>query len=609
MSTHVGSALLGVVALAIATPVGAETLPVADVHPGMRGVGRTVFEGSDVEEFDVEVIGVLENGPRQQLILARLEGGPLAETGVIAGMSGSPVFLEGKLVGAVSYGFPFSKETIAGITPIDEMIAATETDAPRPAAARATTDVADRGLPATSASGLVERLLADPDILGWPLDPSPLAVDSSQSGTPALRPLTLPVVFTGFEPGAFGRARELFGRLGFTPIRGAAAGAALGLGPLPDLEPGAAVGVSLIQGDLDVSVTGTVTHIDGDRVYAFGHPFYNLGPTQFPMKKAYVYSVFPSLYQSWKISTALDPVGTIEQDRVSAIAGTIGATPRMIPVELRLRTSRGQERRFSYQMVDDELFTPVLAYVSVLSVLQANERALGTSTMTVDADLELSDQTHIRVGDVFARDQPSLRSAILVAAPLSYLMSNDFESVRVERLRVDVTSLETVETGTLSRAWLEREGRVRPGSQVTLKVQLRSYRGETETREIPIPIPTDAVPGQYSLLVGDADALDRLEQSQMRSAFVPRDLDQLVRAINSLRRSDQVYARLFRSDRGAIVDGEYLPSLPPSVMQVLGSGRSTDSIVPIATTAVWDQALRTKYAVSGSRLLSLTVER
>jgi len=247
--------------------------------------------------------------------------------------------------------------------------------------------------------------------------------------------------------------------------------------------------------------------------------------------------------------------------------------------------------------------------VSVLSVLQANERALGTSTMTVDADMELSDHTHVRVGDVFAKDQPSLRSAILVAAPLSYLMGNDFESVRVERLRVDVTSLETVETGALSRAWLEREDRVRPGSQVTLKVQLRTYRGEIETREIPIPIPTDAVPGQYSLLVGDAEALDRHELSQMRAAFVPRDLDQLVRAINALRRSDQLYARLFRSDRGAIVDGEYLPSLPPSVMQVLGSGRSTDPIVPIGTTAVWEQTLRTKYAVSGSRLLSLTVER
>jgi len=357
-------------------------------------------------------------------------------------------------------------------------------------------------------------------------------------------------------------------------------------------------------------VTGTVTHIDGDRVYAFGHPFYNLGPTQFPMKKAYVYSVFPSLYQSWKIASAVDPVGTVEQDRTTAIAGTLGESPRMIPVEIQLTTSRGQQREFHLRIVDDELFSPVLAYTSVLSVLQANERAFGTSTMKVEARVDLAGRGRVRVGDVFAEQQPALRSAVLVAAPLTYLMANDFEPVRVERLRVEVTSLETTETATLSRAWIERDGPIRPGSSPTLKVQLRTRRGDTLTRSMPIAIPRDAPAGSYTLLVGDADAMNQREQFELQAGFVPRDLDQLVRAINSLRRSDYVYARLFRPDRGAVVGGEYLPSLPPSVLAVLGSGSSSGSeIVPIQTASVWDASIATGQSVSGARQLTLTVER
>ena len=206
----------------------------------------------------------------------------------------------------------------------------------------------------------------------------------SSSGQ-SLAPLSLPLVFSGFDAADLRvgarhllrhglHARDGHGRQGRAPAGG-----------LPDLQPGGAVGISLIEGDMDLSATGTVTHIDDDRVYAFGHPFYNLGPTQFPMKKAYVYSVFPSLYQSWKISAAGDAVGTIEQDRITAIAGRIGKPPRMIPVEVKLTTSRGQERAFAFRMVEDELFSPVLAYVALASVLQSNERAFGTSTIRVDA--------------------------------------------------------------------------------------------------------------------------------------------------------------------------------------------------------------------------------
>jgi hypothetical protein len=378
---------------------------------------------------------------------------------------------------------------------------------------------------------------------------------------------------------------------------------------LPDLKPGGPIALSLVEGDMDLSATGTITHIDGDRVYAFGHPFYNLGPTQFPMRKAYVYSVFPSLYQSWKISAAGEAVGTVEQDRNTAIAGRIGATPRMIPVEVNLHTSRGDTRTFNFRMVDDELFTPVLAFVSLASVLQGQERAFGTATIAVDARLQLAGRPEVRVTDMFADEQPGMQAAALVAAPLAYLMANDFEPVKIEKLSIDVASQETTQTAAIERVWVERDGPLRAGTTVPVKVLLRSYRGETSTQTIPLEIPQSAAPGNYVLLVADGPALTAVEQREMRQGFVPRDLDQLIRAINALRHNHHLYARLLRSEDGAIVRGEYLQSLPPSALAVLGGADQGPGVVPLRTAAVWDFEQPTGYAVRGTRVLNLQIER
>jgi SpoIVB peptidase S55 len=588
-----------------------EIFPLDQVRPGMTGVGRTVFEGSKVEEFAVHILGVLENaiGPKQSVVIARLEGGPLERTGVIAGMSGSPVLIDGKLLGAVAYGFPFSKETIAGITPIGEMIDATSTPAPRPVSARFNAGFGPRGVSVPLDRQSFVAALQRPLKTLSPDHGSFTAGGPGSFSGLAMSPLSLPLVFSGFEHSTFEWARGVFGSLGFTPVLGGGE-AGVPPGPLPDLQPGGAVGVTLIEGDMDLSVTGTITHIDGDRVYAFGHPFYNLGPTQFPMKKAYVYSVFPSLYQSWKISTAArDAVGTIEQDRVTAIAGRLGKPPRMIPVQVKLETSRGQERKFSFRMVEDELFSPVLAYVSLASVLQATERTFGTSTIRVDAKLTLAGGREVRVEDLFTLEQPSLQAAALVAAPLAYVMSNDFERVAVDKLEVSASSYETIQTASLQRAWVERSGPIRPGSLVTLKLLLRTYRGETLSETIPVVIPAAAPAGTYTLLIADAAGLDEMEQREMRQPFVPRDLDQLIRAINGLRHNNHVYARLLRNDDGAIVSGEFLQSLPPSVLSVLGATGQAGNVIPIRTASVWDFDLPTDYAVSGSRLLTLNVER
>jgi SpoIVB peptidase S55 len=586
----------------------AEFLPLDQIRPGMEGTGRTVFEGTRVQEFGVRILGVLENavGPKQSVILARLEGEPLETTGVIAGMSGSPVFVDGKLVGAVAYAFPFGKEPIAGITPIGEMIEATRVRTPRAASARFHAAAGPHGLAAPLTRAAVAAAIRRPvaaivpgEFHGGPL-PSALAGS-------ALTPLALPLTFSGFDPETFRWASGLFSAMGFVPVLGGTA-AANGLGPLPDLAPGAAVGVSLIEGDLDVSVTGTITAIDDDRVYAFGHPFFNLGPTQFPMKKACVYSIFPSLQVSWKIAAALDEVGTVDQDRTTAIAGRLGPGPRMIPVSVSLRSDRGGERRFHFRIVEDELFTPVLAYVSLLSVLQGYERAHGSATLALDARLEIDGDREVRVQDVFAADQPAQQAAALVAGPLALLVGNDFEKVKVKELDVTVAATEEDRSATIVRAWVDPPGRLKAGARAAVKVQLRTHRGDLVTESLPLRVPPSASPGDYTLLVADADTVNALEQREMRQPFAPRDMGQLLRALNSLRDGNRLYARLTRPGEGAIVAGEYLPSLPESVLSVLRGSDQGASVVPIGTTAVWTADLATDHAISGARRLTLTVE-
>src|SRR5215211_3627675 len=385
------ASLVGV-AVVTSTLLSGETtqMPVSEIRPGMVGVGHTVFDGTHVEEFKAHILGVLENiiGPHRNLILARLEGGPLAHTGVIAGMSGSPVYVDGKLIGAVSYALgSFSKEPIAGITPIAEMTDATALGAPRPAGARVHVE-----FPLTRDS----LTTAFRKALNWnrPFADRPAdtqfrgasALDSvtgDQLGT-LLRPIATPLVMSGFEPDMAELFGSAFREHGFIPSGGSAAGRRNGEKPFDGpLKPGDAVGVMLVGGDMQLGATGTVTHIDGDRVYAFGHPMYNLGPTEFPMTRAYVYTVLPSLFSSMKLSTTGETIGTVVQDRATAIAGRLGAGPKLIPITVSLESSRAAKQTFHFGVVNDPLFGPLMTYATVLNTLGSYERQFGAASFSV----------------------------------------------------------------------------------------------------------------------------------------------------------------------------------------------------------------------------------
>ena len=569
-------------------------MPVAEIRPGMVGIGRTVFAGTRVEEFKVQILGVIENviGTRRNLILARLEGGPLANTGVIAGMSGSPVYVDGRLIGAVSYSLgSFSKEPIAGVTPIDEMTDATGLSEIRPRAARVQLD-----FPFTreSLATAFRRALNWNRPFAERADEARLVGVSSiagladhQLGT-LLRPIATPLVLSGFEADLADLLGSAFRDQGFVPTGGSARGAAAGEMPFEGpLKPGDAIGVSFLNGDLELGATGTVTHVDGERVYAFGHPMYNLGPTQFPMTRAYVYTVLPSLSSSLKLSTTGDVIGTF---------GTCVSC---------LESTRGTKRTFHFGVVNDQLFTPLMTYAAILDTLGSYERQNGVATYSVRGRAAVKGHDDITFDNLFAGNTASAGAAGYMVTPITYLMTNDYEKVELEGLDFTIGSSEDPKTATLQRVWLD-EQRPRAGRTVSLKVALRTFRGEEVVRTLPIDIPANAS-GTLSILVSDGPRLEQSEQREVRLPQQLRNVSQMIRALNKARRNNTLYVKLLGSEAGAVVNGEALSSLPPSVLSVLEADRNGGSFSLLHTATLGEWELPTEHAVSGSRTLSVSV--
>ena len=601
-------------AVAAGLPAQSRTFPVDEVKPGMVGIGRTVFEGDRLEEFKVHVIGVLRNsiGPRRDLILARLEGGPLANTGVIAGMSGSPVYIDGRLVGAVSYSLgQFSKEAIAGITPIAEMTADATLPGPRRQVARV-----DLQMPLTQDSLRASLRQAFAWIRPFADSPSDVQVFGDQSvnagiGT-LLRPIATPLSFGGFDPGVIDPVVSAFRDQGFVTIMAGSEQLALAQSQSngsrgPALRPGDPIGVGLMNGDFEVGATGTVTEVDGTRVYAFGHPFYQLGPTQFPMTRAHVFTVLPSLAASQKIASTGEVVGIVSQDRATTIAGTLGPGPSMIPVTLTLSSERGTRKSFHIGIVRDQLFTPLLAYVAILNTLTSYERQNGVATYALKGAATLKKYGKVDFEDLFTGDQPSVGAAASVVAPINLLMRNAFEDVDIESLNLEIDASEQPRSATLERVWVDGP-RVKAGGPATLKVLLRTYRGDEITKDVTIQIPPNAR-GSVQVMVADGVRLSQFESRELQvQPMQATGLPQMIRVLNSARKNNRLYVRLVTRDDGAVVKGEPLAALPGSVLAVMEADRNGGSFRPLQSALVGEWEITPGVAVTGSRTLTLPLE-
>jgi hypothetical protein len=586
---------------------GPALFPLEDIRPGMKGTAKTVFSGTQPEDFGVEILGVLPGfpGPRQSSIIARLSGANAERTGVFGGMSGSPVFIDGKLVGAIAFSFPFSKEPIAGITPIKQMIdlfnkgSENQTDKPKEPRAVSFSQLAatdwkpNLPKPAVSSVSLFAPVAAN----------SPLLPLLGQQMTP----IATPLVFSGISQEALAMFSPQLIASGLLPVSGAG-----GTAPITPLAAhndktfpyGSSISVQLVRGDYSLAAAGTVTMRDGDRIYAFGHPFLSLGSSDMPMSECSVVTVIPNVNNSFKLAVPGQMVGSISQDRASGIFGLLGQSPKMIPVKINLHTSRERTETYSYEIANDSFLTPLLLNITVFNTITSSERALGDSTISLKGEIKVKGQDTIQIDRRFSANNSAIMAAGSVAAPVGSLMASGFDDVQLDDITLDISSSDSKYAGTLERIALDRT-EVRRGEKIEVQAYVRTESGRQFVQRIPVQIPEDAAAGQLLVFVGDGGAL---QEGSPAKSFVPRDLGQLVRAINTVKKSDRLYVKLFRITNGAVIGTNELPSLPPSVVATLNSERTAGGYTPTVLSPVYEMELPpAEFVISGQQLIAIDV--
>ncbi|MGZ5453672.1 MAG: SpoIVB peptidase S55 domain-containing protein [Candidatus Aminicenantales bacterium] len=597
------AALIGLVLAAafVAAEAATITMPLSQIKPGMVGRGKTVFQGKVIEEFEAEILGVLENAaPKRNIILARLKGHGLEATGIIAGMSGSPVYIDGKLIGAVASGFSFSKEAIAGITPIDEMLAVGKA----PEEAR----------PGAAAPVVIREDLSQEELSGAylkTLTAAPAGLRSNQT----LASLELPLVISGLSAGAFEKARSFFAPLGFLAVRGGTTGQSRpsDAPAQPSLREGDAVGVQLLGGDLDISAVGTVTYVDGSKILAFGHPVYNLGKVDYAMTRADVITVMPSLESSFKLAAAGPVIGRFGQDRTAGAAGEVGVMPHLIPLNIGLQTGPGARKDFKLRLIADKFLTPALVNMAVSGLVTSELRSYGDVSLDFSADVFLDKGgLSVHLEDLFSGsyDNPPVSLSGLLAAVVQFLMNNEFKDVGIFRIDLNVRALEESRQASLEKVLLDKY-EVNPGEAIQLQAFYRTQNEESLVEKVTVVAPALPAGTEFQILVGDAASMQQVERSQYRvQGYVPRSLDQLVRMLGNLRKNSRIYFRIMAPKPGLFLRGEELPNLPPTLKSMFASPRaSATGPTEITRSTLSEYQLAIPYVFKGMATIPVRIRK
>lgn len=588
------------------TPKNVQLMPLADVKEGMRGTARTVFRGNKAEEFGVEILGVVPDwiGPRQDVIIGKLSGANAERTAVFAGMSGSPVYVDGKLIGAISYSFPFAKEPICGITPIEQMTSimnqpiAASSGSQTPRSFSYSELRSDRWRPAFDEIG------KSPMASGFASDSRLMAIAGQ-----TMQPISTPLYFSGISQRVLDTFAPELSRAGITPVAAAGGGSrAMAMKPFNEttLLGGDSVMVFLSQGDVQIGAAGTVTLRDGEKIYAFGHPFFSLGSANLPMTESHVITVIPNANNSFKLAAPDSMVGAMTQDRATAIYGKLGQQPKMLPVKLRLTNSRGRIDEVNFEAAFDELLTPLIVNAGVANTLSAQERSLGDVTVEMTGEIKVKGEDSIKINRRFAGSQALALASSAPAVPLAALLRANFDGLEITGVNLNMTSRDGSNTGVIDRLALDKST-VRPGETVEVTVVERTESGKFNTRKVPVTIPANTAPGTITITVGDGNAV---QQNAAVTQFTPRNAAELIATINHLKRPDRLYAVLTRTTNGTIIGASEMPNLPPSMLATLNNDRTAGGSKPSVQTILSEMELPAgEFVISGSQTVNIEVVR
>jgi hypothetical protein len=571
-----------------------EIMPLSQVKQGMKGTAWTVFQGTEPEPVPVEIVGISKNmwGPKQDIILGKM-GGKAARTNVAKGMSGSPVYIDGKLIGAVSLGLSqFSPDAICGITPIELMLEINGSDKSRPAAARTPGKAVAQNAQAGGAQDPLESLV----------------------------PIDSPLVFSGINGDTLRDFSSVFQQMGLRTVQGSGGVLTHGSKPVAGwehaLNPGESVATVLVDGDMGVSAFGTVTYNDGKRVLAFGHPLFNLGPVDMPLAKSEVVLTLASQFQPSKMANATEIVGALRQDRHSGIMGELGATSPMIPVTLNVRSLDAKEavlseKSFHFNVFVHQKWTPTLMMLMLYNSISNLNDFADEATYRLNGKVEMNGPRNIGLSTMQAAgDMPMpapMALALWLGDKFNRLYLNNVNTPDVKGVTLSLDLLPERRVAAIETGWVANT-EVQAGDDLSVKVSVRPYRGEPIQREVIVKIPAGLAKGDHRILLSDADTLNRMQNA---AGFMNRfiDVPQAVSLLNQERTNNRLYVSLVKASPTAYYDDKTMPSMPSSVLNVIQAGRASNrAMVTTPETASEQTSIPFDYMVTGSYSLRIHVK-
>jgi hypothetical protein len=588
-------ALIIILALPAFAGDTATTFPLDQVKPGMKGVVYTIFAGDEIDKVDLVVLGVLHNalGPKQDIILVQLLGEKAEHTGVVAGMSGSPVYFDGKLAGALSLKLGvFSKEAIGGVTPIQSMLEVEKDSVAPPGGAATQTAVNTGTFPAASHIAL----------------PQEFSKRTAAGAGQFLVPIETPLISAGLYPDTIAQFSKQLSGWGMSMMAGGSVEAS------PEdaqVKPGDMVGVELIRGDLSIAPGCTITAVELDgTILACGHPIFSFGSVSMPMTRAHVVTTLASSMASTKIISTGGTIGTLTQDRTTAVMGKLGAGPAMIPVDVTLVTPNA-EKKFHFEVIESPQLTPLLVALATYNGIVGSPAYGEGWTLRMEGDIDLQGHTPVHLENLFAPNDMPIPSGFYVATDVQSIFariySNPYEPPHVQGIRLKVTALAERRWSMIDNAWIEKS-EVAPGETVSVKVLLRPYRGEPFIQQIPITIPPQTARGTLQLLISDGETLDRtLDPVAGMQGPLP-GLEELIKLINRGRQNDFLYATLLQPTTTLLIEDKVMPNAPSSEISVLDQRQSVGGARLLHQSLAGSWSAEMHQVITGERTLTITVK-
>ncbi|UCH95738.1 MAG: hypothetical protein JSV88_02525 [Candidatus Aminicenantes bacterium] len=549
-----------------------EIMKVSEIKTGMEGMGKTIFQGTKIETFPFKVLGIIEKfSPNKDLIIVELDAPALNDSGIISGMSGSPAYIDGKLIGAIAYGFLFSKKPIGGITPIEDILETSEYNTPTFSIDISTIKMEFDKKNLSFISELIREELAH-----------------RLNFTPheSFSPIPLLGIQRGFRPSTFSYfpflkpAFSAGDSLKITTNTNADASTTFTADPLK-ISPADVVTIPLIKGDFEYAAYGSVTHVDGDKIYAFGHPFFNLGTVDFPMHKGEVISVVPSFQESFKLVSTRNMVGRVVQDRFSAVQGELGKPPYLIPLKIFLRN---RDHRFNIELVNHPLLTPLLSAFSILNVLTSEYQQVGFQSIKVDGKIFIEGEKNIVIDDLFSGQDSFINFSNLLLVINYFLMNNNEKNIKIQKMDFEIRGSEILRQANLENVLMDKTS-FYPGEIMNITVYLRNERGRAFSESIQLKAPNLKASSEFYLMVADNQEMVQFDAKNVRTSYFPTKLSFLIRAINNLRKNNRMYFKLMTPSKGLFVKGHEYPNLPDSLQNVF-----TYNSTPIQGVSPGDQS-------------------